>query len=80
MTTAGVFSLVQGSSARSTLRSAFFPSYRTRRRGVPDDDRGSALCRAGFICEESSKQCFFFLSRIGIVGEECLMTTGECFV
>ena len=58
----------------------FFTSYRAHRRGVPDDDRGSALCRAGFIVEEYSKECFFFLCRIGIVGEECLMTTGECFV
>ena len=34
--------------------------------GVPDDNKGSALCRAGFIGGE-------YLG-------ECLMTIGECFV
>ena len=56
-------------------------SCRVHRRGVlegvPDDNKGSALCRAGFIGEEFWKECFFFLSRIGIVGKECLMTPGE---
>ena len=56
MTTAGVFSVVQVHRRGVHEEVSPPPSYRARRRGVPGDDRGSALCRAGFIDGEYLKE------------------------
>ena len=67
----GVFCPVQGSWERSACgrvlpRAGFIVEE------CPDDNGGSVFCRAGFIGEEDMKECFS--PRIGLIGEECLMT------